>query len=319
MRESKSLPCGIQILPDGNKTPAGRLQYFFSDGDARVTAKPMTIRAGYDICFRCAVPTPLVLMLSVHSSRRGDLLTNDGMITDPPLLVSSYTDSFGNMCHRLVAPAGETRLKSDFLVADTGLHDILSPDAREIPVAQLPADTLQYLLSSRYCDSEALMDFAWKTFGKMPPGWSRVQAIVDYVHQHIRFDYEQARPTRTASEAHAESTGVCRDYAHLAVALCRCMNIPARYVTGYLGDIGIPDLLPMDFSAWFQVWLEDDWHDFDARNNMPRIGRILMATGRDAADVAISMAFGNAELAHFHVVCEEVDASTAANLSRAVA
>jgi len=284
------------------------------------TGNPITIRAGYDIRFACAVPTPLVLMLSVHPSRRADMLLPDNIVTDPTLLVTSYTDSFGNLCHRMVAPAGETRLHTDFLIADSGLPDAIAVDAREVPIAQVPHEALQYVLPSRYCDSEALMDFAWKTFGSMPSGWSRVQAIVDHVHSHIRFDYQQARPTRTASEAFSEGVGVCRDYAHLAVALCRCLNIPARYVTGYLPDIGVEDpLLPMDFSAWFQVWLGDRWHDFDARNNAPRIGRILMATGRDAADVAISTAFGNATLAKFDVICEEVDAVASAEMMRAVA
>ncbi len=275
--------------------------------------KPMTIRAGYDIRFRCEVPTPLVLMLSVHPSRRADLLQPDTMATDPALPVSCYTDSFGNLCHRLVAPAGETRLHTDFRIADTGKPETLSPSSREVPIAQVPHEALQYILPSRYCDSEALADYAWKVFGDMPPGWNRVQAIVDHVHNHIHFDYQRARATRTASEALAEGVGVCRDYAHLAVALCRCLNIPARYVTGYVGDIRIPDPGgPMDFSAWFQVWLDNGWNDFDPRNNAPRIGRILMATGRDAADVAISTAFGTAELARFEVICEEVDATGAA-------
>jgi transglutaminase-like putative cysteine protease len=255
----------------------------------------------------------------VHPSRRADLLTPERMVSDPALLISSYSDSFGNVCHRLVAPAGVTALTSNFLVADSGLPDIQCPDAAEIPVAHLPHEALQYLLPSRYCDSDQMQDFAWKMFENVPPGWGRVQAIVDFVHNHIKFDYLQARNTRSASEAHAEAIGVCRDFSHLAITLCRSMNIPARYVTGYLGDIGVPDVPPMDFSAWMQVWLGDRWHDFDPRNNKPRIGRILMATGRDAADVAISWAFGNAELQKFEVVTHEIDAEAAAERLREVA
>ena len=170
----------------------------------------------------------------------------------------------------------------------------------------MPAETLVYLLGSRYCETDRLSNLAWSLFGDTPPGWSRVQAIVDHVHRHIGFDYQQARPTRGSFEAHEERVGVCRDYAHLAITFCRCMNIPARYCTGYLGDIGVPPAGVMDFSAWFEAYLGGRWHIFDPRNNRPRIGRILIARGRDATDVAIANTFGAALLADFKVVSEEL-------------
>jgi transglutaminase-like putative cysteine protease len=206
-----------------------------------------------------------------------------------------------------MAPAGRLRLHADFVVRDSGLPDPVAPFAGQAPVEHLPDDVLIFLLASRYCETDTLMDLAWSLFGNTPPGWQRVQAIVDYVHQRITFGYEHARPTRTAGEGHAEQVGVCRDYAHLAVALCRCMNIPARYCTGFLGDIGVPfSPAPMDFSAWFEVYLGGAWRTFDARHNTPRIGRIVMAVGRDAADTAITTTFGPNVLSKFEVITEEL-------------
>jgi transglutaminase-like putative cysteine protease len=219
----------------------------------------------------------------------------------------AYRDVYGNVCTRALMPPGRTTFSADFLIQDSGEPDRSSPDAAQHAIEDLPDATLLYLLPSRYCETEGLSDLAWSLFGQTPLGWPRVQAIVDYVHQRIRFGYPNARATRTAAEAHYEQVGVCRDFAHLAVALCRCMNIPARYCTGYLGDIGVPPAAaPMDFSAWFEVYLGDGWHVFDARHNQPRIGRIMMAYGRDAADVAITTSFGSARLAKFEVVTDEV-------------
>ncbi len=266
----------------------------------------MRIRAGFEIIYECPAPTPMLLALSVHPSRRDDLETPDWLRTDPALDVRQYIDGFGNIISRIVAPAGRTSLSADFVIRDSGLPDEVAPDAAQSPVADLPDEVAVFLLGSRYCETDRLSNIAWSLFERTPPGWARVQAIVDYVHQRITFGYHHARPTRTAFEAHDEQLGVCRDYAHLAVALCRCMNIPARYCTGYLGDIGVPLLLPMDFSAWFEVWLDGRWLTFDARNNRPRIGRILIARGRDATDVAIANTFGPNLLAKFEVISDEI-------------
>jgi len=266
----------------------------------------MLIRAGYDIAYNAPAPTPLLLMLSVHPSRTPDLRTPQNMLFDPPVPATDYVDGFGNVCTRVVAPPGLLRITNQFTIDDTGEPDIQAPDAQQIPVEELPAETLVFLLGSRYCETDRLSDTAWSLFGHVPPGWARVAAIVAYVHDRITFGYEYARPTRTAYEAFMERQGVCRDFAHLAVAFCRCMNIPARYCTGYLGDIGVPPVEdPMDFSAWFDVYLGGRWYTFDARHNRPRIGRILMARGRDATDVAISTAFGSAWLAGFEVITFE--------------
>lgn len=266
----------------------------------------MEIRAGYDIAFQCFQETPMTLALSIEPARQRDLLSDHVIRFSPDITSRNYLDMFGNTCTRIVAPPGLIEIRNEFLIADSGLPDDVAPDARQLDVGELPDDVLVYLLGSRYCDTQKLSDLAWWQFGHITPGWQRVQAICDYVHQRICFGYQYARCDRTASEGHQEQIGVCRDFAHLAVTLCRCMNIPARYCTGYLGDIGVPaDPAPMDFSAWFEVFLDGRWYTFDARHNHPRIGRIVMARGRDAADVAISTTFGVAELVRFSVVTEE--------------
>jgi transglutaminase-like putative cysteine protease len=267
----------------------------------------MKIRVGFEFTYEFVAPTPMVLMLNVHPSRATDLIKPDQLRTTPMLPLTRYADAFGNICTRLTAPKGELQLSTDALVADTGVPDVVEPAARQYEVAELPHDTLVFLLGSRYCETERLMNEAWSRFGKTPTGWPRVQAICDFVQSHVRFGYPHARPTRTAAEVAIERRGVCRDFAHLAVTLCRCMNIPARYCTGYLGDIGVPpEPDPMDFSAWFEVFLGGRWYTFDARHNTPRIGRIVMARGRDAADVAISTTFGPNTLKRFFVRTDEV-------------
>ncbi|MFE1602131.1 transglutaminase-like domain-containing protein [Methylobacterium sp. ID0610] len=267
----------------------------------------MKIRTGYTIAFDTLAPTPMVLMLSVHPSRARDVLTPETISFDPPVPARQYRDAFDNLCTRIVAPAGRIRMSADFTVRDSGQPDVQAPEARQIPVAELPDAVLPFLMGSRYCDTDKLSAFAWQQFGRVPEGWARVQAIVDFVHGHIRFDYMQADATRSAFEAYQQRRGVCRDFAHLAVALCRCMNIPARYCTGYLGDIGVPPVPdPMDFSAWFEAYLGGRWYTFDARHNRPRIGRIVMARGRDATDVALTTSFGQARLAEFQVHTDEV-------------
>ena len=267
----------------------------------------MEIDVGFEISYAAVAPTPMVMMLSIHPSRMFDIIGQESIVAEPSVPIGFYRDSFGNVCGRLVAPAGGVTLKGKARVRDSGLPDAVALAAQQLPIDRLPDDVLQYLMPSRYCETERLADTAWSLFGKTPLGWGRVQAICDFVHDHIAFGYEHARNSRTAWEGYCDRTGVCRDFAHLAVALCRCMNIPARYCTGYLGDIGVPpDPAPMDFSGWFQVYLSGQWYTFDARHNHPRIGRILMGTGRDAADVALTTSFGRMDLVKFVVVSDEV-------------
>ncbi|MDO9337115.1 MAG: transglutaminase family protein [Caulobacter sp.] len=268
----------------------------------------MKIRAGYRITFDSVAPTPINFLLSVHPDRRGDLITPDVFTPSVDCPVETFVDSFGNLMSRVLAPPGPVTFSSQFLIEDSGLPEPAAPDARQMAIEDLPGEALQFLLASRYCETDEMSDLAWSLFGGTEPGWKRVEAIVDWTHRRLAYDYKRARPTRTARQGHDEETGVCRDYAHLAVTLCRCMNIPARYCTGYLGDIGVPPLpTPMDFHAWFEVYLGGAWHTFDARHNQRRIGRILMARGRDAADVAISTTFGTTWLTEFSVVTQEVD------------
>jgi transglutaminase-like putative cysteine protease len=271
----------------------------------------MLIRIGYDIELGVATPMALIYMLRVHPSRRDDLVVPEALTISGDLPTEEYLDAFGNHCGRVTVPRGmdSVRFRNDALVRDSGLPDVIDLSARQHDPTELPLATLQFLLPSRYCEVDSeLLPFAWNRFGGTAPGWPRVQAICDFVHQHLTFDYPSARPTRTALDGFRERVGVCRDFTHLAVTLCRCMNIPARYTTGYLGDIGIPPVpSPMDFSAWFEVYLGDRWYTFDARHNWPRIGRIVMARGRDAGDVPITMVFGPNSLLRFEVVTDEVD------------
>jgi len=267
----------------------------------------MQIRVGYELIYDFPKPTPLILTLNVHYSRASDLMQPDHLITTPSVPVTAYRDSFGNWCSRLVAPQGRMRMTADAVVRDSGLPEIVVPNAWQHEVQDLPAETLVYLLGSRYCETDRLSQIAWGLFGNAPLGWARVQTICDFVHKHITFGYEHANASKSALEAYYDGTGVCRDYAHLAIAFCRCMNIPARYCTGYLGDIGMPPPYgPMDFAGWFEAYLDGNWYTFDARNNPPRIGRVLIARGRDAADVAISTAFGENILQSFKVWTDQV-------------
>ena len=270
----------------------------------------MIIEIGYDIELAVTTPMAVVYLLRVHPSRNHDLLAPENVQMTPSLPFDEYTDAFGNHCGRVNVPPGvpTVRFTNNARVRDSGLPDEVNYGAWQHDPRDLPAETLQFLLPSRYCEVDSeLLDFAWTQFGSTPLGWARVQAICDFVHSHLRFDYQLARATRTALEGYRERVAVCRDFTHLAVTLCRCMNIPARYATGYLGDIGIPPVpYPMDFSAWFEVYLGDRWYTFDARHNTPRIGRIVMARGRDAGDVPLTMAFGQSWLTRFDVVTNEV-------------
>lgn len=266
----------------------------------------MQIKLGYELVYQCPQPTPMLLTLNLHYTRASDIVIPDHIVTQPAIPITAFRDGFGNWCSRIVAPPGEIKISTDALINDSGLPDPVQPNAIQHAVEALPSDTLVYLLGSRYCETDRLSETAWQLFGQTPLGWGRVQAICDYVHNHITFGYHHARATKTALEAFNEGTGVCRDYAHLAVAFCRCMNIPARYCTGYLGDIGVPENGPMDFSAWFEAYLGGQWYTFDPRNNVPRIGHILMAQGRDATDVPLSNVFGPNELKSFKVWTDAV-------------
>jgi transglutaminase-like putative cysteine protease len=244
------------------------------------------------------------------------LLQPDTLRTEPLVEVTTYLDTFGNRCARFTAPQGTLRLSGSTLIRDSGAPDRVNLAAREIPVSDLPHDLLQYLLNSRYCEVDRFSNVAFELFGHLAPGWGRIQAICDWVHWKVAFNYQQARPTKTALDVYTERVGVCRDFQHLAITFCRALNVPARYATGYLGDIGVPRCDPMDFSAWFEVYLDHEWWTFDARNNQPRVGRILMATGRDASDVAMTTSFGQADLRSFSVVTEE-ESETPANAANA--
>ena len=267
----------------------------------------MQIRVGYELIYECPQPTPMILTLNIHATRASDIVVPDVMTTDPRVPSTAYHDGFGNWCTRIVAPAGRIRIASTGVVMDSGAPDDVSPSAYQHLVQDLPVDTLVFLLGSRYCETDHLSQAAWDLFDRFPPGWARVQAVCDYVHRHIVFGYEHASPSKTAGQVFNERRGVCRDYAHLAIAFCRCLNIPARYCTGYLGDIGLPPpYAPMDFAGWFEAYLGGRWYTFDPRNNVPRIGRVLIARGRDAADVAISSTFGPNTLVSFKVYTDEV-------------
>ena len=266
----------------------------------------MLIRAGFHIVINAQAEMPLLCALSPHPEDVRPLLGDGAVHSEPKTGIETYRDDFGNEISRLTAPAGSLALISDFIVQDDGATDEVAWHAVQTPVAELPTDVLLFLIPSRYCESDALAPDAWALFGNTPEGWGRVQAICDFVHNHITFGYQYGRPTKSALDAFREGNGVCRDFAHLAVALCRAMNIPARYASGYLPDIGVPYGGPMDFSAWFEVWMGGRWYTFDARFNVPRIGRILMVRGRDAADVAMIMSFGSHIIERFEVWADEL-------------
>jgi transglutaminase-like putative cysteine protease len=267
----------------------------------------MLIRAGFNIELDTYTPSPMLALLSIHPSRRRDLRTPHRIDASPVIPTYDVFDSFGNVCTRLTIPVGGVALSADFVVEDSGLVDRRAPDVPITPVDALPSEVLVYLLGSRYCETQYLMQDAWRMFGHIRSAREMVETIVDFVHNHISFGYQHARNDRTAWAGYQERRGVCRDFAHLAVTLCRCMNIPARYATGYLGDIGVPAVdAPMDFSAWFEAFVGDDWYTYDARHNQPRIGRILMARGRDATDCALTTVFGTGILRKFEVTTYEV-------------
>ena len=267
----------------------------------------MQLRTGFELIYRFPQPTPIILVVNIHDSRAHDIVIPDHLTTEPALPVSGYRDNFGNRCNRVLAPAGRLRLTTDCVVRDSGQPDDMVFNAGQDSVQDLPEEALVFLLGSRYCETDFLSATAWQLFSGIEPGYARVQAICDYVHGHIAFNYQNARADRSAAGAFNDRTGVCRDYAHLAIAFCRCMNIPARYCTGYLSDLGTPPPYGVgDFAAWFEAWIGGRWHTFDPRNNVPRVGRVLMARGRDACDVAIATTFGPNQLESFRVWTDEL-------------
>lgn len=267
----------------------------------------MLIKIGYNIVIESSAPVPMHLMLYIHPERDRDLRKPDKIRFEPEIPIKEYIDHFGNRCGRIIAPAGRLRMWNDTIVEDSGQGDLINLQATQQDVQDLPPETLQYLLASRYCEVDQLNDIAWKLFGNTTPGWPRVQAICDWVHENIQYGYAYTNVGKTAYQVYTERTGVCRDFAHLALTFCRCLNIPARYAAGYLGDIRVEPLpFAMDFHAWFEVFLEGQWYTFDARHNVPRIGRILMVRGRDAADVALMTSFGAYQLLEFKVWADEV-------------
>jgi transglutaminase-like putative cysteine protease len=287
--------------------PCGSTIFSRSYASAAAQGRLMKLRIGYELIYDFPQPTPVILAVNVHSSRAADMIVSDDLVVEPPVPIAGYNDSFGNHCRRILAPAGRLRLTTDAVISDSGRPDDIGWTAGQDTVQDLPEDTLLFLLGSRYCETDLLSETAWHLFSGTTPGGPRVQAICDFVHRHIAFNYQNARATRSANDVFYERVGVCRDYAHLAIAFCRCMNIPARYCTGYLSDVGTPPPYPPgDFAAWFEAWIDGSWHQFDPRNNVPRIGRVLMARGRDASDVAIATTFGPNMLQSFRVWADEL-------------
>jgi transglutaminase-like putative cysteine protease len=265
----------------------------------------MKLSVGYKLVYDCPQPTPMMLMLNTHFTCAPSILVADLLTVDPPVPLAQYRDSFGNLCSRMVAPQGRITLTTSALLEVSNQPELLSVEGEQHPVEQLPDECLMFLLGSRYCETDLMSDTAWQLFGSTAPGAARVQAICNFVNGHITFGYQHARPTKTAFQVYQERLGVCRDFAHLAVTLCRAMNIPARYCTGYISDVNLPPpYASMDFAAWFEAYVGGRWQLFDPRNNAPRTGRVLMARGRDAADVALSNTFGPTTLLEFTVICQ---------------
>ncbi|MDX2308597.1 MAG: transglutaminase family protein [Hyphomicrobium sp.] len=277
----------------------------------------MLINYGFSITLSVTQPTPILTRLDVVPDRRADIAEEGRFMMSGADVAAPNLDVFGNHCRRIVLAPGDTKLELTGIIRDSGQHERQLRDEPLQPVQALPDEVLPFLVASRYCESDILSAEAWQLFGKYPETAARVRAIVDFAHAWLTFGYPYARDTRTAAEAMRERVGVCRDFAHLTIALCRAMNIPARYVNGYLGDIGVPvDPAPMDFSAWVEVFVGGRWYTVDARHNEPRIGRIVIARGRDAADVPMVHSFGAHVLKQFMVVTDEI-ADSAGALRRA--
>ncbi len=267
----------------------------------------MLIHVGYELQFNVPAQVPILIKLYLHPTQLPKLKTLEKITINPPTLIEDFKDEFGNRVGRIILPSGRVTIRTATVVEDSAQPDAVNPAAEQHPVEELPVDVLPYLFGSRYCEVDRLYETAWSLFGCTSPGWARVQAICDWVHNQVEFGYEHTRLTKTAYDVYTERTGVCRDFMHLAVTFCRCLHIPARCAAGYLGNIGLPPQpLPMDFSGWFEAYLGGQWYTFDARHNRPRIGRILMTRGRDAVDTAFTTAFGTANLETFQVWTDEV-------------
>jgi transglutaminase-like putative cysteine protease len=273
-----------------------------------IGASEMLIEYGYNIEIELLQPSAIILAMDVHCSERQKIVRESQLKVSQDVIIEPFIDRNGNMLRRLEALPGLLSVQLSGIFTCGGEADVVNHSADLWPVARLPPEVLPFLRGSRYCETDLLSDFAWEKFGLIQGGWARVQAICDFVHQHVTFSYAAACPTRSAQQVLNERVGVCRDFTHLAIALCRCLNIPARYCNGYLGDIGVPpDPAPMDFNAWLEVFLEGRWYTFDARHNVPRIGRILIARGRDAVDVPMIVSFGRHNLHRFSVVTEQIE------------
>lgn len=265
----------------------------------------MRIRIGHELVFEVPRPTAILLMLYAHPDATAALEEPERLAVEPALPVEDFVDWFGNRAGRLIAPAGTLRLRYDNVARDGGQPEPVIDGLPLVPVAELPPECWRYLLASRYCEVDRMTAIAWDLFGQTPESWQRVRAVIDWVHDNVTFGYQYSRPTKTAFDVFTERQGVCRDFQHLAITFLRALNVPARYATGYLGDIGVPrDPNPMDFSAWLEVYLGGAWYTLDARHNEPRIGRVLMGRGRDAVDVALTTSFGPTTLTKFTVWTE---------------
>ena len=266
----------------------------------------MRLRVGCEFGFLSDAPVPMVMLVRAHP--RGEHQTlYESRWTDPRIPISEYIDGFDNLCWRFVAPTGRLRVRYDALVAITGEPDPVVLEAPLVPVEHLPDSTLVFTLPSRYIQSDLLVPMAWELFGSTPPTWARVQAVCDWVHANIGYETNSSNPTITAMDVYERRIGVCRDFALLATAFCRALNIPARYTFGYFPDIAVePPDVPMDFHAWFEAYLGDRWYPFDARHNVPRIGRVVIGRGRDAVDVAMATQYGSSRLDTMNVWADEV-------------
>ncbi|MEX2583285.1 MAG: transglutaminase family protein [Gemmatimonadota bacterium] len=268
----------------------------------------MQIHVGFEFLLESGTPTPVVSVVRPREdlSRIGE----ERYAVTPDVPIHRYCDIFGNQVWRWTAPAGSMRIAYHALAEVSGVPDPRLVELPGTPVEQLPDELLQYTLPSRYCPSDRVLDDAWGLFGAAPEGWARVQAVCDWVHANVAYGGQSGSST-TGYDTYAERAGVCRDFAHVAVMFCRALNIPARYICGYLPDIGVPpDGKPMDFHAWFEAYVGGGWRTFDARHNVPRIGRVVIARGRDAVDTAFLTTYGDSRLVELRVWADEAEGNT---------
>ncbi len=265
----------------------------------------MQVKIGCEMVYQTAHDTPLVLLIRPRPQYHHKLIKETTRLT-PAVPLHDFVDSFGNHQWRLTAPSGELRIHYDALAEVLPDPDPVLMDLPGVLIQNVPDEALQFLLPSRHCPSDLVINDAWNLFGQTTPGWPRVQAVCDWLHTNIRYA-KGSNSSTTGFDAYKAGQGVCRDFAHLGVMFCRALSIPARYVCGYLPDIGVePDPTPMDFHAYFEAFVGGEWHTFDARHNIPRTGRILIGQGRDAVDVALATSYGDAQLVNIRVWADEV-------------